>query len=157
MDKFMLCPLLSGYSFAPSNNLLEQPLLGGMPRQRVVFFGGVQIVNATVICRSPEEVDYFWAFWRKKQRLPETWLWALKTDSFDFEEHECKFSASSLPQESERGGSIIKFSFQIYVVPKNRPIELDDKIIDFWQAGMNPHTSNLLDKLVNEEMPKALR
>ncbi|MDV2440705.1 hypothetical protein QR665_14675 [Acinetobacter gerneri] len=157
MDRFILCPLLGGYSFSPGQNIIEQQLQGGMPRQRRNFIGAVYLVSASVFCGSYEEKEYFWAFWRKQQREPKNWLWALQSDSYKFEDHECRFKADSLPQESEREGKLIKYSFQIYVKPLNRPADLDDMIVSYWGSGLNPKISNLLEKLANESIPNALR
>ncbi len=156
MDKFMLCPLLAGYSFTPGQNILEQQLAGGMPRQRRNFIGSVGVANVSVFCRNELEIEYFWAFWRKKDRNPQSWLWALKTDSYKMEEHECRFMLGQTPQESERQGNKIKYSFQVWVKPLNRSASYDDDVVDAWQLGINPDVSNALEILVNITLPNAL-
>jgi hypothetical protein len=156
MDKFMLCPLLAGYSFTPGQNILEQQLAGGMPRQRRNFIGSVGVANVSVFCRNELEIEYFWAFWRKKDRNPQSWLWALKTDSYKMEEHECRFMLGQTPQESERQGNKIKYSFQVWVKPLNRSASYDDDVVDAWQLGINPDVSNALEVLVNVTLPNAL-
>ncbi|MDV2468909.1 hypothetical protein QR674_07920 [Acinetobacter chinensis] len=157
MDTFMLCPLQSGYGFTPGQNLIEQSLRGGMPRQRLAFVGSVHQVTASVMCATRAERDYFWAFWRKKQRSPESWLWALQTDAYDLEEHECRFMAGSLPSEQQRNGRIVQYSFQVWVKPLHRSAELDNDIVDAWSVGLNPDVAALLERLANESMPNALR
>lgn len=156
MDKFMLCPLLAGYSFAPGQNVIEQQLLGGWPRQRRNFIGAVHQVSASVMCRGSQEIEYFWAFWRKKDRNPQPWLWALKTDSYKMEEHECRFIVDQTPQESDRQGDKVRYSFQVWVKPLNRPASYDDEIVDYWNAGLNPSVANALEILVNVSLPNAL-
>lgn len=156
MDKFMLCPLLAGYSFTPGQNILEQQLAGGMPRQRRNFIGSVGVANVSVFCRNELEIEYFWAFWRKKDRNPQSWLWALKTDNYKMEEHECRFMLGQTPQESERQGNKIKYSFQIWVKPLNRSASYDDEVVEAWQLGINPDVSNALEILVNITLPNAL-
>jgi hypothetical protein len=157
MDTFMLCPLQAGYGFTPGQNLLEQSLRGGMPRQRLAYIGSVHQVTASVICRNKDEREYFWAFWRKKQRVPENWLWALQTDAFDLEEHECRFAVGSLPAEQLRNGRIVQYSFQVWVKPLHRSADIDDVIIDYWNSGMNPQAKLLLEKLANESVPGTMR
>jgi hypothetical protein len=156
MDKFMLYPLLAGYSFTPGQNILEQQLAGGMPRQRRNFIGSVGVANVSVFCRNELEIEYFWAFWRKKDRNPQSWLWALKTDSYKMEEHECRFMLGQTPQESERQGNKIKYSFQVWVKPLNRSASYDDDVVEAWQLGINPNVANALEVLVNVTLPNAL-
>jgi len=156
MDKFMLCPLLASYSFTPGQNILEQQLAGGMPRQRRNFIGSVGVVSVSVFCRNELEIEYFWAFWRKKDRNPQPWLWALKTDNYKMEEHECRFMLGQTPQESERQGNKIKYSFQVWVKPLNRSASYDDQVVDYWSAGGNPDVSKALERLSNIKLPDAL-
>lgn len=156
MDKFMLCPQLSGYSFLYGQNILEQSLTAGMPRQRLNFIGAVHQVTVSVFCTNADEIDYFWAFWRIKQRNPENWLWSLKTDSSKLEEHECRFMMGSLPQESDRQGDMVKYSFSLWVKPLNRPPSVDEDIIGAWQAGLNPNVMNRFEILANKAAADAL-
>lgn len=155
MDRFMLPPLQEGYTYRKGNELITQPLLGGMPRQRRTFINPISTIQASVFCTEKEEFDYFWAFWRKKQRNPEKFLWALQSDSYELEDHKVRFNPESL-QESQRFDLKVKYTFELFVVPLNRPAELDDLIVDYWNAGFNPRVSNLLEKLANEALPDAL-
>lgn len=157
MDKFLFCPLLAGYSFQYGQNVMQQEIEVGPPRQRVNFVGAIHKVNATVLCRNDLEIEYFWAFFRKKQREPVGWLWAIKTDSSKMEVHECLFDANSVPQESDRQANIIKYSFPIFVRPIHRSAVDDDKIVDYWAAGMSLTASNYLEKLVNYDIAEAMK
>lgn len=156
MNKLVLPPNESGYNPSLGNGILTQDLAGGMPRQRRTFIGSVGVANVSVFCRNELEIEYFWAFWRKKDRNPQPWLWALKTDSYKMEEHECRFMLGQTPQESERQGNKIKYSFQVWVKPLSRSASYDDDVVDAWQLGINPDVSNALEILVNVTLPNAL-
>lgn len=156
MDKFMLCPQLAGYSFTPGQNVIEQALMAGMPRQRTNFVGAVHKVASTVLCRNQDEIDYFWAFWRKQQRSPQNWLWSIKTDASTMEEHECRFMVDGIPTESDRQGNIIRYSFNLWVKPLYRSPSVDDDIVAAWQLGLNPTLTNRLEFLSNQAAADAL-
>lgn len=156
MDTFLLCPQLAGYSFSFGQNILEQQLSAGAPRQRVNFVGAVHQINASVLCSDEYETEYFWAFYRKRQRNPLPFLWMCKSDGPSMELHECRFVAAS-PQESDRQGNKIRFSFQLWITPLLRPATIDEDIIDYWQSGLNPKASRLFEKLDNEDIPEAMK
>ncbi len=72
------------------------------------------------------------------------------------EEHECRFMLGQTPQESERQGNKIKYSFQVWVKPLNRSASYDDQVVDYWSAGGNPDVSKALERLSNIKLPDAL-
>lgn len=153
MDRFMLCLLQQGYGFTPGNNLREQATEGGMPRQVPFFVGAVHMANVTVLLKDEKARQYFWAFWRTKQRKPENWLWELPLDNGIKEQCECRFTSKALPSESYRNGRVIKISFQIYVKPVQRDADLDRGIVEIWQSGI---AENPIEPIPNEWMPDAL-
>lgn len=155
MDRFMLDPLIEGYGFTPGNNLREQALEGGMPRQVPVFLGAVHTVNVSVVLASSAEQEYFWAFWQDKQYRPANWKWRLALDGGDLQECECRFISSSLPQESFRAPTWIKISFQVLVKPKKRDRDNDRNIIEIWQSGAGENIDDI-EKIPNVWMPDAL-
>lgn len=153
MDTFMLCPLQEGYSFTPGNNVREQALEGGMPRQVIKFVGAVHTVNVSVLLIDPRARQYFWAFWRVNQT--KAWKWRLSLDEGVLEDCECKFTVNSLPQESIRNGATLKVSFQVLVRPINRDPQIDQSIVDIWQTGAINHLLDL-EKVPNIWLPEAL-
>lgn len=156
MDRFVLCPLLDGYNFAPGQNVMEQHRGIGMPRQRAFAIGVPHQVSASVLCSTELEQKYFWAFWRHKQRKPGRFLWAIKTDNFELEDHECQFSVST-PQVQQLGGKHIRINFNIWVKPLHRDAVMDQTIVEYYSSGFNPNISNLLEHLVNVVMPENLQ
>lgn len=156
MDRFIIPPLVEGYSFTPGQNLIEQERGFAMPRQRVAGIGMPHTVRAAIFCENPLEEKYFWSFWRKKQRMPGRFLWAIKTDNYELEDHECMFSAQSVPNTNVMLAGQTLISFELWVQPLQRDADLDEMIVEYYNAGFNPRISNLLEHLVNVVMPENL-
>ncbi|MGQ0973437.1 hypothetical protein ACT4W1_00910 [Acinetobacter baumannii] len=159
MDKFMLEPLQESYSFTPGNNIREQENEGGPPRQSPFFVGAVHRVGVTVYLENDEDRQYFWAFWRLKQRKPENWLWNLALDEGEREDCECRFIYNVLPSESYRNGQAVKMSFQVLVKPIKRSAEFDQNIVNLRQGVESGETSEIVDdieKVPNEWLADAL-
>lgn len=156
MNSFALCPLQSGYSFSPGNNMLEQQLSGGFARQRRMFVNNVHVVNVSVLLKTKIHAQYFWAFWRSHTLNPQKFLWRLITDSSEMQDHTCQFVAESI-SVGERNGVIYSVSFQVRCKPLNNgDLAFDQQIIDLWESGSPLEMLNLLEKLVNESLPDAL-
>lgn len=155
----MLCPLQEGYGFTPGNDIREQQNEGGMPRQAPFFIGSPHSVTVSVLLKDDEDRQYFWAFWRTKQRKPENWLWELSLDHGIVEECECRFTSSSLPGESKRNGIVVMVSFQVLVKPIKRSAEFDQNIVNLRQGVESGETSEIVDdieKVPNEWLADAL-
>lgn len=156
MNSFALCPLQSGYSFSPGNNMLEQQLAGGFARQRRMFVNNVHMVNVSVLLPTKSHAQYFWAFFRSHTLNPQKFLWRLITDSSEMQDHTCQFVAESL-SVGERNGVIYSVSFQVRCKPLNNgDLAFDQSIVDLWDAGSPSDVLNLLEQLVNESFPDAL-
>ncbi|HCT9561378.1 hypothetical protein ABFK62_03090 [Acinetobacter baumannii] len=156
MDKFMLEPLQESYSFTPGNNIREQENEGGPPRQSPFFVGAVHRVGVTVYLENDEDRQYFWAFWRLKQRKPEDWLWNLALDEGVREDCECRFAYDFLPSESYRNGQAVKMSFQVIVKPIKRSADLDRNIVNVRQGFESMEVVDDIEKVPNEWLPDAL-
>lgn len=155
MNSFALCPLQDGYTPQPANNMLEQALMGGFARQRVQFVNNVHTVNATVSVPDKAHQQYFWAFWRSHTLNPRPFLWRLTVDDADMTTYQCQFVADSV-QVQERNGIPYRISFSVRCKPKPVDYEFDQSIIDAWETGNSAALFNLLEKLVNVDLPNAL-
>lgn len=142
-------------TFQPANNMLEQQLVGGFARQRVQFVNNVHIVNATVSLHDKARQQYFWAFWRSYTLNPRPFLWRLMIDDTEMTTYECQFVANSV-QVQERNGIVYRVSFSVRCKPKPVDHEFDQGIIDAWESGDGAALVNLLEKLVNVDLPNAL-
>lgn len=155
MNSFALRPLNRGMTFQPGNGLLEQQLMGGFARQRVQFVNNVHTVNATVSLHDKARQQYFWAFWRSHTLNPRKFLWRLMIDDTEMTTYQCQFVANSV-QVQERNGIVYRVSFAVQCKPKPVDHEFDQGIIDVWESGDGAALVNLLEKLVNVDLPNAL-
>lgn len=155
MNSFALRPLNRGMTFQPANNLLEQQLMGGFARQRVQFVNNVHTVNTTVSVHDKVRQQYFWAFWRSHTLNPRPFLWRLMIDDTEMTTYQCQFVANSV-QVQERNGVAYRASFSVRCKPKPVDHEFDQVIIDVWENGDGADLVNLLEKLVNVDLPNAL-
>ena len=155
MNNFALCPLQRGYTPEVANNLLEQALAGGFARQRIQFVNNVHTVNASVLLDDKSKQQYFWAFWRSHQTNPRPWLWRLIVDDTEMTTYVCQFIAGSL-RVNERDGKVYSVSFGLRLKPNNTGNDFDETIVALWNDGDPRKLLNLLEKLVNEDLPDAL-
>ncbi|MGM8871541.1 hypothetical protein ACS8E3_07620 [Psychrobacter sp. 2Y5] len=155
MNNFALCPLQRGYTPEVANNLLEQQLMGGFARQRVQFVNNVHTVTASVMLDEKIKQQYFWAFWRSHQTNPRPFLWRLIVDDTEITTYVCQFVAGSL-RVNERDGKVYSVSFGLRLKPNHTGKDFDETIIGLWNDGDPRKMLNLLEKLVNEDLPEAL-
>ena len=154
MNNFALCPLQRGYTPEVANNLLEQQLMGGFARQRVQFVNNVHTVTASVMLDEKIKQQYFWAFWRSHQTNPRPFLWRLIVDDTEMTTYVCQFVAGSL-RINERDGKVYSVSFGLRLKPNHTDKGFDETIIGLWESGDPRKLLNLLEKLVNEDLPEA--
>lgn len=155
MNNFALCPLQRGYAPEVANNMLEQELMGGFARQRVQFVNNVHTVTASVMLDDKGKQQYWWAFWRSHQANPRLFLWRLIVDDTEMTTYVCQFVAGSL-RLNERDGKVYSVSFGLRLKPNNTGTDFDETIIGLWESGDPRKLLNLLEKLVNEDLPDAL-
>lgn len=155
MNNFALCPLQQGYTPDVANNLLEQALMGGFARQRMQFINNVHTVTASVMLDEKIKQQYWWAFWNSHQTNPRPFLWRLIVDETSVATYVCQFVAGSL-NIGERSGKVYSVSFGLRLKPNNTSKDFDETIIGLWESGDPRKLLNLLEKLVNEDLPDAL-
>lgn len=131
----MFCPLSEGYSFTVGNNVREQVLENGMPRQVIKFVGAVHKVTAQVFLEDGFERQVFWSFWRKNQT--KLWTWNLVLDNGKREDCVCQFSAETVPQEVFIEADTRKMQVSVYVIPIKRNADFDQQILDMWYKRFN--------------------
>ena len=161
MDTFKLQPLVEGYDFNVGNNVREQQLEGGMPRQVVKRVGAVHTTGVTLLLPDNGTRQYFWAFWRKNsQRIGQPsssaprFNWNLMLDNGMMEDCICQFVGTERPKENFIGGYAAKVQFTVYVVPISRDAEYDQAIVDLW-GGVESTGFIELEKIPNEYFPDA--
>lgn len=157
MNSFALCPLQSSYTPKLGNGLLEQQLLGGFARQRVQFVNNVHQAQVSVLLDTKVKQQYFYAFWHKHtQSAPQPFLWRLVFDDIDMTDYVCQFVADSL-EIQERDGIVHRAAFVVRAKPNRTNQEFDNVVIELWTMtdGKIDLYFNLLEKLVNEDLPDA--
>ena len=153
MNSFALRPLQRGFTPDIANGLLEQALMGGFARQRVQFVNNVHTINASVMLDDKRKQQYFWAFWRSHTlTAPRPFIWRLRIDESEEVDYQCQFVAGSL-QVQERIGIIYAVSFTLRLKPNKVGQEFDQVIIDAWNGGDPKRLHDLIEKLVNEDLP----
>ena len=153
MDIFQLCAEQESYSFGVGNNVREQQLEGGMPRNVIAFLGAVLRVNATVMLDGDGAYQYFWAFWRQNQTRE--WQWKLIIDQGNLEDVTCRFNNQEVPQPVLLGHNVWKITFTVYVKPIIRSKDTDENIINMWN-GATPQGRFEIEKIPNEYFPEAI-
>ncbi|ERL54942.1 hypothetical protein [Psychrobacter aquaticus] len=154
MNSFALRPLQRGYTPEVANNLLEQALMGGFARQRVQFVNNTHTVNPSVMLDDKRKQQYFWVFWDSYQENPRPFLWRLIVGETELTTYVCQFIAGSL-SVGERDGKVYSVSFGLRLKPNHTSREFDQLILDAWNDGDPSRLNNLVEKLVNEDMPDA--
>lgn len=157
MNNFALRPLQRGYTPEVANNLLEQALMGGFGRQRVQFVNNTHTVNPSVMLDTKIKQQYFWAFWDSHQRNPRPFLWRLIVDEVDVEPtvYVCQFIAGSL-SIGERDGIVYSVSFGLRLKPNIANRDFAESIVAAWESKNPRLLLDLLERLVNEDLPNAL-
>lgn len=153
MRIFKFCPQQEGYSFQKGNNIREQALEGGMPRQVVKYVGAVHRVTAQIFAKSPMERQLFWAFYRQNET--KLWRWKLELDNGVLEDCVCQFSAENPPTTSMIDGLKRKFTINVYVLPLPRDDEFDSMLLDMWETGLIDNLYGI-ERIPNVMLPKAL-
>lgn len=128
--------------------------MGGFARQRMQFVNNVHTVTASVMLDDKRKQQYFWAFWRSHQENPRPFLWRLIVDDAEVTTYVCQFVAGSL-RINDRDGKVYSVSFGLRLKPNNTGEEFDQIIIDAWELGDPKLLFDLLEKLVNEDLPNA--
>lgn len=153
MNRLDLCPLQSSYSTTFGDGVLTQDLGKGMPRTRADFIGAVHSVNVSFLL-SPADYQYLMAFYRTYQRDPQPFLVGLYLDEPTIKDYVCKFV--SMPTLGNKEGKYVNSSCQLVVKPSAANAALDDVIVAMRNGGTTFDALNLLEELVNEDLPDAL-
>ena len=167
LPKFMLKPFTDGYGINLADDVMTTDTAGGEPRQRVGFIGAWHTVTATYKHR-PAQHQYFLAF-RNAYRGQAFWAYLL-VDDVVHRWYRCRFVKNG--QISPRyGGGMFTVSVSLTVEPIPHSIDSNGNFIpyphsvdeDMAMVAMYNMTDgqvdkyfNLLEKLVNVDLPSAL-
>ena len=154
LPQLILCPLRDSYNLTFGDDVVTTEYSDGMPRQRMDSTGRPHHTPIGFI-NSKAQQDYLTAFWRIYRAKP--FAMQLYSSSTTLEWHECRFVGS--PNQKEIGYQLFDWSCDIVVKPKPLDIEMDKSIVYIYgQTGGHTDTFfNLLEKLVNVDLPNATR
>ena len=153
LPKLVLCPLLDSYSPTLGNDVITTQYENGMPRQRLAGVGRPHQTPVSFRHKAVHQ-DYILAFWRLYRA--KAFALRLVLDSSGLNWYECRFIGE--PSLNVLGGGVFEFSINLVCRPKPLDIEQDKVFIELYeQTGGDISTFfNLLEKLVNEDLPDAL-
>lgn len=153
LPKLLLCPLLSSYSPTTPSGVLTTQAIKGMPRQRKAIENPTHSTPVSFIVRGSAAV-YLKAFWR--QHRASAFQMRLILDDEELSWYECRFTGDQ--QQQRLGGRLVQWSNSITVKSKAISPETDQTIIYMYEQSDGDTNAylNLLDVLVNQELPDAL-
>lgn len=153
LPKLILCPLRDSYSPTLGNDVITTQYENGMPRQRLAGVGRPHQTSVSFRHKAQHQ-DYILAFWRVYRAR--AFAMRLILDGTDLAWYECRFIGE--PSILALGNNVFEFSINLVCRPKPLDIEQDKVFIELYeQTGGDISTFfNLLEKLVNEDLPDAL-
>lgn len=153
LPKLALVPLRDSYSPTLGNDVITTQYENGMPRQRLAGVGRPHQTPVSFRHKAQHQ-DYILAFWRVYRAR--AFAMRLILDGTDLAWYECRFIGE--PSIVSLGANVFEFSINLVCRPKPLDIEQDKVFIELYeQTGGDISTFfNLLEKLVNEDLPDAL-
>lgn len=154
LPKLILCPLRDSYSVSLGNDVITTQYENGMPRQRLNGVGRPHNVGVAFRHKS-EHQEYILAFWRVYRAR--AFAMRLFADGTDLQWCECRFIGE--PQLTSLGNGVFEFVINLVVKPKPLNLAVDQDYIDAYilTGGDISPFLNALEKLVNEDLPSAMR
>lgn len=153
LPKLALLPLRDSYNPTLGNDVITTQYTNGMPRQRL---DGVGRPHQTPVSfrHKAQHQDYILSFWRLYRAKP--FAVRLILDGTELAWYECRFIGE--PSFSSLGGNVFEFSIGLVCRPKPLNLDLDATLVALYnETGGDISTFfNLLEKLVNEDLPDAL-
>lgn len=154
LPKMILCPLRDSYNPTLGNDVITTQYENGMPRQRLTGVGRPHQTPVSFRHKATHQ-DYILAFWRVYRA--KAFAMRLILDCTELAWYECRFIGE--PSILALGNNVFEFSINLVCRPKLIDIEQDKTFIYLYeQTGGDISTYfNLLEKLVNEDLPNAMR
>lgn len=154
LPQLILSPLRDSYDLEFGDDVLTTQYDDGMPRQRLESTGRVHRTGIAFRHKKAQQ-DYLQAFWRTYRA--KAFAMQLIGDSTDLEWYECRFVGKA--KFKEIGYQVYEWSCEIAIKPQKLNIELDAVIIEIYNqtGGYTNQFFNILEKLVNQDLPQAMR
>lgn len=154
LPQLMLIPLRDSYDLTFGDDVITVQYADGMPRQRLGSSGRPHNTSASFRNRKSQQ-DYLQAFWRVNRAS--AFALQLIGDNTTLQWYECRFLGA--PKLKEIGANVYDWSCELAVKPQPIDIEMDKSIIYIFEqtGGYTDLFFNLLEKLVNQDLPNATR
>lgn len=168
LPKFMLKPFADGYGVNLADETITTETAGGEPRQRQGFVGAWHTITATYKHR-PAQHQYFLAF-RRAYSGQRFWAYLL-VDDVVHRWYRCRFIKNNQIQP-RYGGGIFTVAVTLSVEPIPYDIDKDGNFVAYPHSVSEDATMvviynmtdgqidtyfNMLEKLVNKDLPDAMR
>lgn len=155
LPQFMLKPYRDGYNFSLGRTTISTQYTNGMPRQRKSQVGTVHQLSASYKCRR-SQYQYLLAFLRVYEAKP--FLAYLLLDDIDHQWYECRIVSENI-NVSTLGDQIFTVTLDLVVKSKPHSVTDDLAFIEVYNMtdGQVDKFFNALEKLVNEDLPSAMR
>lgn len=152
IPKLMLMPLREGYDFSLGRGVTTTETAVGLPRQRRDSVGKAHRASVTYRCRR-SQWQYLMAFLRAYAGLP--FLAMLELDDVDPQWYECSIISENIGGNLV-GAKVKDASFELVAKPILYPVDTDIAITTIYAMtdGQIDRYFSLLEKLVNEDLPK---
>ena len=154
LPKFMLMPERGGYGATLADTVITTDTQYGLPRQRLGGVGLVHSTSPTYRCTKPQ-YQYAMAFYRAYQGLS-----FLSTQLIDDSEptwYETRIIGAIKHQVV--GYGVFDVSFNVVCEPIAYDVQTDLAITAIYEmtSGESDKYFNMLEKLVNQDLPQAMR
>lgn len=153
MLKLMLYPNRDSYGYQEQSQVISTETQNGLPRQRLGAVGNYFSLSLNFRCDMAKK-QYLDAFLNATQA--QSFLVPLWLDEMQLKFYECRRIGGY--KVSHQAFGVFDYSFEIVAKATTRDIGADGAIAEIWANTDNPsYYLNLLEKLVNQDLPNAMR
>lgn len=155
LNRMKYCSTQQSYSANIGDGVISQILDGGADRYRRSLKGVMHVVSSRWVVNKVG-YQYLMAFYRVWARNPsKPFIAKLCVDNAPVEDYQCFFSGA--PTLTEKNGKVFTVTATLKVKPLAVDEAMDDLIVEVGNDGEDlASLMNLLEKLVNEDLPDAL-
>lgn len=154
LNEFILLPLRDSYNIQLGDDVTTTQFDSGMPRQRLTSIGKPHQVDVTFRHKNQHQ-EYLYNFWMLHRTKP--FMMRLLAGSSEISWFECRFVGGL--NHTEVGFNVHQCSIGLIVKPNRFDKQVAQDYVDAYTltGGDLSTFFNALEKLVNEDLPSAMR